>query len=233
MTARTLVFVVCSLSSRVGKTTAARLLGDYFLASRRTFQGFDTDAHEPKFALRFPDQVLIADLNTIQGQMGLIDPLLENDEVPKIVDLWHRALEPFFALVDHTGFINEARARGVEPILLYVDDGSARAVEVVARIGKRYPDLQVVTVRNEIAGHEAETTDGPQTSQSFRIGKLDPMLQATIEDPKFSLSGFMLAPPPDMSIVLRAALRDWIWRVFSQFKSFELRMTLSETEHMG
>jgi hypothetical protein len=36
-----------------------------------------------------------------------------------------------------------------------------------------------------------------------------------------------------MSIVLRAGLRDWVWRVFSQFKSFELRMTLSESEHLG
>ncbi len=234
MTARTLVFIVCSLSGRVGKTTTARLLGDYFLASRRSFRGFDTDAHEPSFALRFPEEVSIADLNTIQGQMALIDPLLADDQVPKIIDLWHRALEAFFALVDHTGFVAEARSRGVEPILLYVDDGSSRAAEVVARIAARYPDLQVVTVQNEIAGQEASGEPGaPQTWRSFKIGKLDPMLQATIDEPGFSLSRFMLAPPPAMSIVLRAALRDWIWRIFSQFKSFELRMTLSETEHLG
>src|SRR5579863_3945470 len=124
MTTRTLVFIICSLSGRVGKTTTARLLADYFLASRRSFRGFDTDAHEPTFAQRFPAEAAVADLNTIQGQMALIDPLLNNDGLPKIVDLWHRALEPFFALVDHTGFVSEARDRGVEPILLYVDDGS-------------------------------------------------------------------------------------------------------------
>jgi hypothetical protein len=232
MTTRTLVFIVCSLSGRVGKTTTARLLGDYFLGSRRPFRGFDTDAHEPSFAQRFPDDVTVADLNTIQGQMALIDPLLNNDGVAKIIDLWHRALEPFFALVDHTGFVSEARDRGVEPILLYVDDGSARASEVVKRIGERYPDLQLVVVQNDLVSQDGGgELAAPQIAMTFRIGKLDPTLRATIEDPSFSLSKFMLAPPPDMSIVLRAALRDWIWRIFSQFKSFELRMTLSETEH--
>jgi hypothetical protein len=232
MTTRTLVFIVCSLSGRVGKTTTARLLGDYFLGSRRSFRGFDTDAHEPSFKQRFPDDVTVADLNTIQGQMALIDPLLNNDGVAKIIDLWHRALEPFFALVDHTGFVSEARDRGVEPILLYVDDGSARAGEVVKRIGERYPDLQLVVVQNDVVSQDGGgELIAPQSAMMFRIGKLDPTLRATIEDPSFSLSKFMLAPPPDMSIVLRAALRDWIWRIFSQFKSFELRMTLSETEH--
>ncbi|MDR3407158.1 MAG: hypothetical protein P4L68_01515 [Methylovirgula sp.] len=234
MTARTFVFIVCSLSGRVGKTMTARLLGDYYLASRRSFRGFDTDAHEPGFALRFPDRVAIADLNTIQGQMALIDPLLADDGVPKIVDLWHRTLEPFFALIDNTGFVTEALARGVEPVLLYVDDGTPRTEEVTARIAERYPDLRLILVENEIVDREATGESSvPQAARSFRIGKLDPTLRATIDEPGFSLSGFMLAPPPDMSIVLRAALRDWVWRIFSQFKSFELRMTLSETEHLG
>jgi hypothetical protein len=233
MTARTFVFIVCSLSGRVGKTMTARLLGDYYLASRRSFRGFDTDAHEPDFALRFSERVAIADLNTIQGQMALIDPLLADDGVPKIVDLWHRTLEPFFAVIDNTGFVAEAVTRGVEPILLYVDDGTPRTADVTARIAERYPDLRLILVENEIVEREAATEPGVLTAHSFRIGKLDPTLRATIDDPGFSLSRFMLAPPPDMSIVLRAALRDWIWRIFSQFKSFELRMTLSETEHLG
>jgi hypothetical protein len=219
MTARTFVFVVCSLSGRAGKTTTARLLGDYFLA------------HEPDFARRFPDEAIVADISTIQGQMALIDPLLENDAIPKIIDLWHRSFEAFFTLIDHTGFISEARSRGVEPILLYVDNGAPRAVDVAARIGERYPGLLVMMVQNQMAN--TETADETGTLRSFRIGRIDPLLQATIDKPGFSLSQFMRAPPPDMSIVLRAGLRDWVWRVFSQFKSFELRMTLSESEHLG
>lgn len=86
-------------------------------------------------------------------------------------------------------------------------------------------------VQNQMANTEAAEETG--ALRSFKIGRIDPLLQATIDKPGFSLSQFMRAPPADMSIVLRAGLRDWVWRVFSQFKSFELRMTLSESEHLG
>jgi hypothetical protein len=232
---RTLVFIVCSPTGRSGKTTMARLLGDYFLLSARTFVGFDTDAHEPSFAARFPHEVGVSDLNTIQGQMALIDPLLVYDEVPKIVDLWHRSLETFFRLLDHTGFVAEARNLGIEPLLLYMVDGSPRSAETAARLAARYPDVQIVIVNDEGAApnQEGDEFEIYSAGRSLKIAALDPMLWQTIEEPGFSLSRFMLVPPANMSIVVRAGLRDWLWRIFSQFKSFELRMTLDETEHLG
>jgi hypothetical protein len=233
---QTLVFIVCSPAGRVGKTMTARLLGDYFLLSGRTFAGFDTDAHEPGFAARFAHEVVVSDLNTIQGQMALIDPLLVADGVPKIVDLWHRSLDGFFTLVDHTQFLTEAQRLGITPVLLYLAEGSPRSIETADRLATHYPDLQFVTVLNEgtAPGLESreEFTRYP-SARSFKITALDPVLRQTIEEPSFSLSRFMLVPPVNMSIVVRAGLREWLWRIFSQFKSFELRMTLAETEHLG
>jgi len=233
---RTLVFIVCSPAGRSGKTMTARLLGDYFLISGRTFVGFDTDAHEPSFATRFPNEVAVSDLDAIQGQMALIDPLLVHDEVPKIVDLWHRSMDSFFALLDHTGFVGEARNLAIEPVLLFVADGTPRSIETADRLVARYPDLQTVIVNNEGAASGREGRDDFSrypAGRSLKIAALDPVLRATIEEPGFSLSRFMLMPPANMSIVVRAGLRDWIWRIFSQFKTFELRMTLSETEYLG
>jgi hypothetical protein len=233
---QTLVFIVCSPIGRAGKTLTARLLGDYFLLSGRTFVGFDTDAHEPSFAARFPQEVVVSDLNTIQGQMALIDPLLVADGVPKIVDLWHRSLEGFFTLLDKTEFIAEARKLSIEPVLFYVADGSPRSIETAGWLSSRYPDLQIVIVIN---GGGAADLEGREelgrypVGRSFKIAALDPVLRQTIEEPGFSLSRFMLMPPANMSIVVRAGLREWLWRIFSQFKSFELRMTLAETEHLG
>lgn len=233
---RTLVFVVCSPAGRVGKTMVARLLGDYFLLSGRIFLGFDTDAHEPSFAARFQNEVVISDLNTIQGQMALIDPLLVDDGVPKIIDLWHRSFEAFFTLLDHTDWIAEARKLAIEPVLVYVADGSARSVEASGYLAARYPDLQIVLVDNEGTApglDQREEFARYPTSRSFKIAALDPVLRQTMEEPDFSLSRFILQPPRNMSIVVRAGLREWLWRIFSQFKSFELRMTLEETEHLG
>jgi hypothetical protein len=233
---RTFVFIVCSPVGRAGKTITARLLGDYFLLSGRTFVGFDTDAHEPSFAARFPHEVIVSDLNTIQGQMALIDPLLVPDGVPKIIDLWHRSLDGFFTLLDHTEFVAEARRLAIEPVVLYLAEGSPRSVETAGLLSTRYPDLPIVIVMNEgaapgLAAHEE--FGGNPTGRSFKISALDPVLQQTIEEPGFSLSRFMLMPPVNISIVVRAGLREWLWRIFSQFKSFELRMTLAETEHLG
>jgi hypothetical protein len=230
---RTFVFIVCSPVGRAGKTMTARLLGDYFLLSGRTFVGFDTDAHEPSFAARFPQEVIVSDLNTIQGQMALIDPLLVPDGMPKIVDLWHRSFDGFLTLLDHTEFVAEARKLAIEPVVLYLAEGSPRSVEMATRLAARYPDLQIILVMNEgtapgLAGHEELVGN-----RSFKITALDPVLLQTIEEPGFSLSGFMLMPPVNMSIVVRAGLREWLWRIFSQFKSFELRTALAETEHLG
>lgn len=231
---RTFVFIVCSPTGHSGKTMTARLLGDYFLVSGRTFLGFDTDAHEPSFAARFPQEVSVADLTTIQGQMALIDPMLIHDEVPKIVDLWHRSMDGFFTLLDHTGFIDEARSLAIEPILVYLADGSPRSLETADRLVGRYPDLQLVLVVNEGAqGPESQGDFGYPPGRRLKIAALDPVLRQVIDAPGFSLSRFMLAPPAPMSIVVRAALKDWLWRIFSQLKTFELRMTLDDTEHLG
>jgi hypothetical protein len=237
MKSRTPAFIVCSLSGRVGKTMTARLLADYFLLSGRSFAGFDTDAFEPAFATWFPQQVVVADLNTVQGRMALLDPLLVNDDVPKVIDLWHRSMEGFFALLEDTQFVAEARRVSVEPVLLFMADGSLHSADVADRLMARYPDVTMVTVVNEGAAPFGEVGLDQlaryPASRTFRIAALDPILQRTIEVSGFSLSRFVLAPPSGMSIVVRSGLKAWLGRVLAQFQSFELSMTLEQTEHFG
>jgi hypothetical protein len=234
MKTRTLVFIVCSPAGRVGKSTVARLLGDYFLAANRTFLGFDTDPHEPVFAARFPQEVIVSDLGTVQGQMDLIDPLLVNDEVPKVIDLWHRTMDSFFSLLDQTDFLAEAANAAVDPVVFFIADSSTRSLDAAARLADRYPDLQMMIVENSGAAPIAREQLARYPGRGvLRVGALDPVLRQAIEDPNFSLSRFMLAPPTSMSIVVRSGLRDWLVRIFAQLRSFELRMTLERAEHLG
>lgn len=234
MKTRTVVFIVCSPAGRVGKSMVARLLGDYFLASNRSFLGFDTDPHEPVLAARFPEQVIVSDLTTVQGQMALIDPLLVNDETPKIIDLWHRSMEVFFSLLDQTDFIAEAVNVGVEPVFFFIADASTRSLDAATRLAARYPNQQMIVVEN--AGGAPLSRDQLArypASRIFKVGAIDPVLRQAIEDSAFSLSRFMLAPPSSMSIVVRSGLRDWLGRIFSQLRSFELRLALEQAEHLG
>jgi hypothetical protein len=237
MRKRTFIYIVCSPLGRVGRTTAARLLADYFLLSGRDFVGFDTDPREPDFAARFPEQAVIADLSTVRGCMALIDPLLVNDDVPKIVDLWHRSIDDFFNLLDETQFLEEARRVSVEPVLFFMTDPSLRSSMVARTLYQRYPTVTMAAINNEGAaplGEDAyDLLARYPTSRTFRIGVLDPILRQTIEPVDFSLAQFTAAPPPDMSIVVRSGLRAWLGRILAQYRSFELSMTLDETEHFG
>jgi hypothetical protein len=234
MKAPTLVFIVCSPAGRVGKSLIARLLGDYFLASKRSFHGFDTDPHDSAFSTRFPQDVIMCDLTAVQGQMALFDSLLVNDEVPKVIDLWHRSMDSFFALVDHTDFIAEATQAAVQPIFFFIADASTRSLESAVRLSDRYPDLQMISVENAGAAPLSRDQLARYPANGiFKVGALDPVLRLAIEEPNFSLSRFMLAPPSSMSIVLRSGLRDWVGRVFSQLRSFELRLALEQAEHLG
>jgi hypothetical protein len=232
MKTRTLVFIVCSPAGRVGKSVVARLLGDYFLATNRTFQGFDTDPHEPVFAARFPQEAIVSDLGTVRGQMDLIDPLLINDEIPKVIDLWHRSMDGFFALIDQTEFIAEAINVGVSPVFFFIADASTRSLDAASRLADRYPGQPMIIVENAGAAPlSREQLARYPGSGVVKIGALDPVLRNAIEDPNFSLSRFMLVPPTSMSIVVRSGLRDWLGRVFAQLRSLELRMTLEQAEH--
>ena len=74
--AETFVFISCSPHGRAGTSTTARLLSDYYLATRRDFIGFDADPHEPDYAPRFGERVASVDIAEVQGQIRMIDRLL-------------------------------------------------------------------------------------------------------------------------------------------------------------
>lgn len=234
MKTRTQVYIVCSPAGRVGKSTVARLLGDYFLTGSRSFLGFDTDPHEPVLSVRFPQHVIVSDLTTVQGQMALIDPLLVNDDTPKVIDLWHRSMEAFFTLIDQTEFMAEAAHAAVDPVFFFIADSSTRSLDAAVRLAQRYPGQQMIVVENAGAAPVArDQLSRYPGSGILKVGALDPVLRQAIDDPSFSLSRFMLAPPTNMSIVVKSGIRDWLVRIFSQLRSFELRMTLERTEHLG
>jgi hypothetical protein len=237
MKARTYAFIICSPHSRTGVTTIARLLGDYYVHTGRSFIGFDTDPHESRFAYQFPECVSIADLATIQGQIGLFDNLLLADRVTRIVDVWSRSWKTFFDIASTTDFFAEAMRRDVTPYVLFVADGSEKSLEAAETMHALWPDLGIAVVGNEGAapigpGALDHLARYPAT-HTFEIPPLDPIVQRVIEEPDFSFSRFLAAPPDQMSIVIRASLRAWLLPIFQQFQSFELRLTLQDSQYFG
>jgi hypothetical protein len=222
-------FISCSPSGRVGASTTARILVDYFAFTGRPSLPFDTDLHERPMALRFGDAEPI-DVASVLGQMALFDRMLADDGLLKIVDVSSRCYETFFTVAAKIGFFDEAQARGVVIFVLFHVDGSDSSIRAARRIAAVWPSIELVIVENHGASGQgeldSEIIDLYPAGNSLLVRALDPVLRRVVEDPDFSLFEFMIEPPENMSIVVRAALRAWIGPVFDQLKVLELRIAL-------
>ena len=222
-------FISCSPSGRVGASTTARILVDYFAFTGRPSLPFDTDLHERPMALRFGDAEPI-DVASVLGQMALFDRMLADDGLLKIVDVSSRCYETFFTVAEKIGFFDEAHARGVVIFVLFHVDGSDSSIRAARRIAAVWPSIELVIVENHGASGQgeldSEIIDLYPAGNSLLVRALDPVLRRVVEDPDFSLFEFMIEPPENMSIVVRAALRAWIGPVFDQLKVLELRIAL-------
>jgi hypothetical protein len=230
MEQRTRVYFCCSPHKRTGATTTARLLSDYYIVNGRNFAGFDTDPQEPDYGARFPQAVAIVDATKVQGQVAMFDRLLVHDETPKIVDVRHRFYNGFLETLGEIGFMDEAPKARVQPIMLFHADATDASLAASIALAGRWPDLGMVIVTNKGAaplGPDALDILAPFPSpRRFVIGALDPTTRACFEAPDFSLSHFLLTPPSEMSIVVRTSLRAWVAPIFTQFKTFELQMSM-------
>lgn len=234
MRRRTIVFIACSPHARTGVSTTARLLTDYYLSRQTPIEGFDTDPHEPFYGSSFPEYVRSIDVNDIKGQISLFDGLLIDNETPKIVDVWHRSYEKFFSTIKEIRFMEEAVRIGLEPIFLYHVDPTERSLAGALALHTSWRDLSMIAVHNEGAsplGTQAHEILARYPSRGkFVIGALDAPVARVLLDPDFSFTRFMNAPPSDMSIVVRAALKSWVSSIFTQFQSFELRAALEGSD---
>lgn len=236
MRRRTIVYIACSPHPRTGVSTTARLLTDFYLSRQARVEGFDTDPHEPRYGSLFPDCVRVIDAADIRGQISLFDRLLVHDEIPKIVDIWHRSYERFFATVQEIGFMEEARRHGVEPVILFHIDPTEATLARALGLSAAWNDLMIVAVHNPGASPLGDAADEILSRyparRKFFIPPLEAPLAQALEEPDLSLSRFLLAPPSNMSIVVKAGLKTWLAPIFTQFQSFELRMELESAEFL-
>jgi hypothetical protein len=236
MAQRTRVYIVCSPHKRTGATTTARLLTDYFIVNGKDFLGFDTDPRDPDYGARFPEAVTVVDATRVEGQVALFDRLLVADETPKIVDVWHRSYATFMATIDEIGFMDEARRRMIQPIVLFHADSGADSLAAALALERRWQDLCIAVVTNKGAaplGQDAlDILARFPSSRRFVIGALDAASLEKFESDEFSVAQFLLAPPEDLSIVVRTALRAWAVSIFAQFRTFELQLAMEGAQFL-
>src|SRR6266700_819036 len=116
------VYIICSPRPLVGKTLVARLLSEFLLLKNGTVTAFDINLKEPSLLDFLPAVTETADVIDTFGKMQLMDRLIVNDGVAKVIDLGFHAFDEFFRMSEEIGFMKEAARRSVAPVVLFVAD---------------------------------------------------------------------------------------------------------------
>src|SRR5476651_2314526 len=147
--AHTLVYIVSSPRPLVGKTLIARLLSEFLLLKHGAVASFDINLKEPSLLEYLPDITETAEVDNTYGKMALMDRLIVNDGVAKVIDLGFHAFDEFFKMSDEIGFMKEAARRGVAPVVLFVADTDRASARGHEMLRQQIPATAIVTIDNE------------------------------------------------------------------------------------
>jgi hypothetical protein len=230
------IYVVCSPSRRVGKTLVARCLTEYHVADGRTVAAYDLSDESPQLTDYLPHHAAAADIADIRGQMALFDGLIAADEMAKVVDVGHRAFWRFFAVVHRIGFFDEARRRGIEPVILFMIDADPRTEKACTLLRCSFPDLPLLPVRNlammqdgeafphdgDAGTYDASAREASALAAALEIAELPSSLRNLVDHPGFSFADFPECAPARLPIKARNELLGFIRGIHEQLREIEL-----------
>jgi hypothetical protein len=218
------VYIVASPRPRVGKTLLARLLIEFFRSGDRPLVAYDLNPREPVLAGHFPRLVRPIDIADTSGQMMLFDQLIGSEPVTRVIDLGYRPFDQFFAVMAEIGFVQEARRRMIEPIVLFITDSAPSTVRAYANLRRLLPDVTFVPVHNEAASVTFDKEDFPPTRaecRMIRIPRLSPVVRGVIDRPSFSFGAYRVASAGGPT-----EIHGWISDIFAEFRELELRLLM-------
>jgi hypothetical protein len=207
----------------MGKTLIARLMIEFFRAAGRPLVGYDLNPRDPALADRFPELVWPVDIADTRGQMELFDRLIADNASTKVIDLGYGPFDQFFAVMGEIGFLQEARRRLIEPIVLFVTDPAAATLRSYAELRRRLA-ATFIPVHNESVSLLFVKENFPATRADcsvIRIPRLSPIVRGVIDRPSFSFSAYMTEQPGGPTEV-----HQWVGQIFTEFRELELRLIM-------
>jgi hypothetical protein len=217
---RTPVHIVASPRPFTGKTLLARLLTEFTLLQRGSVTGFDLNLKEPSLIDFLPEVTETADVLDTIGQMQLMDRLIVNDGVGKVLDLGFHAFDPFFKMLAEIGYMKEAVMRGVDPIVYFIADNDRLSGATYAQLRRTFEGFAVIPVDNEHVLH-GELPASYRGLRTLRLKALPPFLKTYVERRSFSFTAF-LRQDTDQS----SELNQWIRGAYLAFRDIELNLML-------
>jgi hypothetical protein len=220
---RTPVYIICSPRPLVGKTLIARLLSEFLLLKDGTVASFDINLKEPSLLDYLPKITETAEVDDTFGKMALMDRLIVDDGVSKVIDLGFHAFDEFFKMSEEIGFMKEAERRGVAPVILFVADTDRASARGHAMLQQQIPATALVIVDNEYV-LRGELPPAFSRHRTLRIGALPVFLKTYIDRLTFSFTTY-LRQEKDSS----TELHQWIRRNYLSFRELELNLILQKS----
>jgi hypothetical protein len=214
------IYIICSPRPLVGKTLLARLLSEFLLLKNGTVTAFDINLKEPSLLEYLPRITETAGVDNTFGKMALMDRLIVNDGIAKVIDLGFHAFDEFFTMSEEIGFMKEAARRGVAPIVLFVADTDRVSARGYPMLQEQIPANALVTIDNEHVVR-GELPPAMGHGRTIRVAALPAFLKTYIDRLNFSFTGY-LRQEKDSS----TELHQWIRKNYSSFRDLELRLLL-------
>src|SRR6195952_451739 len=143
------VYIICSPRPLVGKTLIARLLSEFLLLKNGSVVSFDINLKEPSLLEYLPRITETADVIDTYGKMQLMDRVIVDDGIAKVIDLGFHAFDEFFKMTEEIGFMKEAARRSVAPIILFVADTDRGSARPYPMLPAQLPPNALIAVDNE------------------------------------------------------------------------------------
>jgi hypothetical protein len=225
------LYVICSPQRCVGKTLLARLLAEFYLIDGRPVAAFDLADEGPQLADFLPQCTTVSDISDAPGQMALFDRIIADRQATKIIDVSHRTFKDFFTIAEKIGFFEEARRQAIEPLLLFMIDPGPKSARAYTILGRWFAEASLLPVRNLMVAkgipYGAAFPNESTVSVSLEIPLLGSSLKTLVDQHSFSFAGFWRATP-SLPVRLDDELRNWIKRIFLQFREIELWLMCEE-----
>src|SRR5262249_54524076 len=163
-----------------------------------------------------PDITETADVIDTYGKMQLMDRVIVDDGLAKVIDLGFHAFDEFFRMSEQIGFLKEAERRNVAPIILFMADTDRVSARGYDTLREQIPPAHLVVVDNE---HVVRGGLPPMMERGrvLRVPALPTFLKTYIGRLTFSFTDY-LRQERDSS----TELHQWIRRNYTVFRDLEL-----------
>jgi hypothetical protein len=217
------VYIICSPRPQVGKTLVARLLTEFLLLKNGKVLAFDVNLKEPTLLDYLPDVTETAEIENTYGKMQLMDRIIVDDGIAKVIDLGFHAFDEFFKMSEEIGFMKEAARRRVAPIILFAADTDRVSARELQMLQRQVPPSRLVVVDNEYVVR-GELPEAFEAGPVLRVSALPTFLKTYIDRLTFSFTDY-LRRERDSS----TELHQWIRRSYFALRELELSLILQQS----